>query len=404
MDLSAAREVPGDRLMVDKTVYHARSPRRWEVAVFRCPADLTKPYVKRVVGLPGEHVQISGGDLYADGELLRKSMREVRETRVLAFSQAHAPAGGWADRWLVQPLAADPKLPATAAPAERPADAIVLRGEAIHLDGVGHPEGVGLTYRHFNLDTRREEPPHDFLGYNGQPSDRRLFARSSTAPWGDPAHDFVAVFDLEVVAGSGTFAVRLTDNVESVRADLPVGPQDSPAVSVAQDGGAVPLTRVIPALAIGRTYRVEFAFVDRRTMLAVDGRDVLPPLDLPADPPGQPKKRQTARPVQLGVSGAHVVVKNFELYRDIHYLPAAKAPRGWRLPAGEYFLLGDNTGSSHDSRVWEIDGVPAPGVPERDFLGKPFLIHQPMRPARVSVNGREWRVQSPDWGRVRWLR
>ena len=405
VDLAAAREVPGDRLMVDKTVFHARSPRRWEVAVFRCPADLSKPYVKRVVGLPGERVEISGGDVYADGELLRKTMRQVRETRVLAFALAHAPAGGWSDRWLVQPLAADPKLPPLIATrAERPADELVLRDGALHLDGVAHPEGVGLTYRHLNLDTRREEPLHDFLAYNGQPPDRKLFARSATAAWGDPVHDFVAVFDLEIVAGSGVFACRLTDNVESVHADIPVGIQDAPTVQVAHDGGAAPLSRPVAALAVGSTYRVEFAFVDRRAMLAIDGRDVLPPLDLPADPAGQPRKRQTARPVQFGVRGATVAVKNFELFRDVHYLSAAKSPRGWQLPAGEFFVLGDNTSSSHDSRVWEIDGKPAPGVPEDGFLGKPFLIHQPMRPARLTVNGRERRMQSPDWGRIRWLR
>ncbi len=404
VDLSDAREVPGDRLMVDKTVYNARSPRRWEVAVFRCPADLAKPYVKRVVGLPGERVELSGGDVYADGELVRKTLRQVRETRVLAFAHAHAPTGGWGDRWMVQPLAADPKLPPTARATERPADATVLRDGAIHLDGVGQPEGVGLTYRHFNLDTRREEPLHDFLAYNGQPADRQRFARSVTAPWGDPVHDFVAVFDLEVVAGRGAFAVRLTDNLDSVRADLPVGPQDAPAVQVAHDGGATPLSKSLPALAVGVTYRVEFAFVDRRATLALDGRELLPPLDLPADPVGKPLKRQTARPVQLGVRGAAVVVRNFEIHRDLHYVGTPAASRGWQLPAGEYFVLGDNTGSSHDSRAWEVGGVPTPGVPEGGFLGKPFLIHQPTRPARLTVNGHERRVQSPDWGRVRWLR
>ncbi len=404
VDLSEAREVPGDRLMVDKTVFETRRPRRWEVAVFRCPADLTKPYVKRVVGLPGERIELSGGDVYADGELLRKTMRQVRETRVLAFAQASAPPGGWGDRWRIQPLAADPGLPRTPTSAERPADATVLRGGDLHLDGLSHPEGVGLTYRHFNLDTKREEPLHDFLAYNGQPADRQRFARSATAPWGDPVHDFVAAFDLEVVAGSGAFACRLTDNVDSVRADLPVGPQELPAAQVAHDGGASPALRPWPALAVGSTYRVEFAFVDRRATLAIDGRDVMPPLDLPADPAGQPRKRQTARPVQFGVRGASVVVKNFELYRDIHYAGVPKAPRGWQLPAGEFFMLGDNTASSHDSRAWEVGGQPAPGVPEGGFLGKPFLIHQPMRPARLTLNGHERRLHSPDWSRVRWLR
>jgi signal peptidase I len=42
-------------------------------------------------------------------------------------------------------------------------------------------------------------------------------------------------------------------------------------------------------------------------------------------------------------------------------------------------------------------------VPEEAFIGKPFLIHQPLRLSRVSVGGRERTFQSLDWSRLRWL-
>src|SRR5689334_2581809 len=54
---------PGQRLWVDKTAYAFRGPKRWELAVFRGPDDRGTPYVKRVVGLPGESVQIKDGDV-----------------------------------------------------------------------------------------------------------------------------------------------------------------------------------------------------------------------------------------------------------------------------------------------------------------------------------------------------
>ena len=72
IDVADARDINGDRLLVDKNVYTLRRPRRWEVAVFRCPVDDSKPYVKRVVGLPGEAISIVEGDVYADGGLARK--------------------------------------------------------------------------------------------------------------------------------------------------------------------------------------------------------------------------------------------------------------------------------------------------------------------------------------------
>jgi signal peptidase I len=157
--------VPGDRLMVDKTAYHSRPPRRWESAVFHCPADLTKPYVKRVVGLPGERVQVSGGDVYADAQLLRKTLPQFREVRIPAFDQLYAPAEGWGVRWLVEPIGG--RGPG------KSADESVLRDGVLFLDGTRTPEGVGLTYRHWNLDAKEEEPVGDWLGYNGGPAQRR---------------------------------------------------------------------------------------------------------------------------------------------------------------------------------------------------------------------------------------
>ena len=406
VDLSQAREVPGDRLMVDKTVYHARNPRRWEVAVFRCPADLSKPYVKRVVGLPGERMQITGGDLYANGELLRKTLSQVRETRILAFDLNTPLPQGWNVRWLMERLNNTAKLPALSRRTpDRTVDDTVLSDHVLHLDTLDKPDGLGLTYRNWNLDSREEEPVNDFLGYNGQPPERRGFGRSFPVPLGDPVHDFSVTFDLDVKAGSGSFACRLSDGADSVRADFPIGVNSPlPDVQVAQDGGRTPATGTGHRLEVGKTYRVEFAFVDRRASLAIDGTEVVPALDLPHDPPGRPRRGGMSRPVQLGAKGVSVVVKNFKLYRDIHYLGVGSATKSWQLGPKEYFMMGDNTSNSHDSRVWTVNDVPTPGVPEKDFIGKPFLIHQPMRLTRILFNDRERVFQTPDWTRMRWMR
>ena len=58
IDLTKSADIPGDRLLVDKNVFSIRPPRRWELAVFRCPVDPTTPYVKRVVGLPGDRKSV----------------------------------------------------------------------------------------------------------------------------------------------------------------------------------------------------------------------------------------------------------------------------------------------------------------------------------------------------------
>src|SRR6185312_3559736 len=132
-NLGDAREINGDRLLVDKNVYQLRRPRRWEVAVFRCPADLAKPYVKRVIGLPNEEISIRDGDVFANGELLRKSLREVRETCIPVLDMAYIPnPGGWSRRWYVYPAEADARLPRGAEP--QPADETILQNGSLVLD------------------------------------------------------------------------------------------------------------------------------------------------------------------------------------------------------------------------------------------------------------------------------
>ena len=113
-----------------------------------------------------------------------------------------------------------------------------------------------------------------------------------------------------------------------------------------------------------------------------------------------------ARPVRLGARGADVRVHHFRLFRDVHYTAAGRhgvrAPV--RLGAGEYFVLGDNSPSSEDSRFWsDAEGRPVP-VPEVNLLGKPFLVHMPSRRVEWDALGRHWQYQGLDWGRVRWLR
>ena len=400
VDLSKAREVPGDRLMVDKTAFVSRPPRRWEVAVFHCPVDDSKPFVKRVVGLAGEQMQVIDGDVYANRELQRKTLAQVRETRIPVFEMNYAPPEGWGSRFREEPIG-DPKGPSKTN--EKALNESVLKGDSLVISTKAGPsEGIGITYRHWNLDTKQEDPIGDWLAYNGGPAARRdKFANKKPDTAFDPAHDFILEFDLEVQTSGGMVALRLGDGVDTVRAELPVGPNQT--LALAQDKGTLTQRVAGYHLRPNQSYRVEFAFVDRRASLAIDGVEVIPPLDLPA-PPAIRSNKEVARPFQLGFRGCDVVIRNLKLARDIHYSTAPKRPTSWQLQADEYFLLGDNTNNSHDSRAWVVDHVPTPGVPERDFIGKPFLIHQPLKLSRTTVNGNPREIQTLDWSRVRWLR
>lgn len=402
IDLSKMHEVPGDRLLVDKNVFSARSPRRWEIAVFRCPVDLTIPYVKRVVGLPGESLQIIGGDVWINGILARKTLAEVRESSSVVYDFDHAPATGWGPRWLVEPVADNPKLPQD--PSFTPvhkAESDILRPSGIHLSAntEGQP-ALGLTYRHWDLDQEVERPITDWLSYNGRPADR-----------GEPVHDFLLSFELVVNSGSGLFACRLADGADTVMVELPIGTASPRAgVRMVRDGSDPPQQGEPLALNPGQSYFVEFALVDRRASLAINGTEVVPPLDLHAEPARLERRGLVTRPMQLGVRGASVTISHLKLARDAHYRTDESFPSGCNQPVKlgekEYFLLGDNSSHSSDSRNWkdEKTGIHIPGVPESHFIGKPFLIHQPLKAGQLSVNGQDHTIQTIDWSRMKWLR
>lgn len=63
----------GDNLIVDKLSYRIRSPRRFEIVVFPFQYQKGTYYIKRVIGLPGEQVQIYDGHIYINGKILEES-------------------------------------------------------------------------------------------------------------------------------------------------------------------------------------------------------------------------------------------------------------------------------------------------------------------------------------------
>ena len=73
--LLRAADIPeksGDRILVFKWPYVLGGnlgPHRWDVIVFRNPADPNESYIKRLVGLPGEAVEIVDGDVYINGQI-----------------------------------------------------------------------------------------------------------------------------------------------------------------------------------------------------------------------------------------------------------------------------------------------------------------------------------------------
>ena len=64
----------GDNLIVDKISYRFSDPKRFDIVVFPFQYEEDTYYIKRIIGLPGEIVQIdTDGVIYINGEVLHES-------------------------------------------------------------------------------------------------------------------------------------------------------------------------------------------------------------------------------------------------------------------------------------------------------------------------------------------
>ena len=62
----------GDRVLVAKFWYTFSEPKRGQLFVFKYPVDPKRDFVKRIIGLPGDTLEIRGGIVYVNGQALRE--------------------------------------------------------------------------------------------------------------------------------------------------------------------------------------------------------------------------------------------------------------------------------------------------------------------------------------------
>ncbi len=60
----------GDQILVDKVAYRFRKPMRGDIVVFKYPQDETRDFIKRVIGMPGETLEVRNRKVYINNTLL----------------------------------------------------------------------------------------------------------------------------------------------------------------------------------------------------------------------------------------------------------------------------------------------------------------------------------------------
>jgi signal peptidase I len=62
-----------DYLIATKIDYRLHPPQRGDIIIMRDPYDPSRDFIKRVIGVPGDHILIRGGQVYINGHLLREN-------------------------------------------------------------------------------------------------------------------------------------------------------------------------------------------------------------------------------------------------------------------------------------------------------------------------------------------
>lgn len=81
--------MPGDRLIGNRLAYLKKEPERGDILIFRYPDDEEDLYVKRVIGLPGETVDIQDGKIYIDGAAEPLEENYLKEEWTVATGTYH---------------------------------------------------------------------------------------------------------------------------------------------------------------------------------------------------------------------------------------------------------------------------------------------------------------------------
>jgi signal peptidase I len=330
-----------DRILVDKFSFHMRDPERWEVVIFKYPLNRAQNFVKRLVGMPGEHLKIQYGDVWrrenpsAEWKVVRRPAAVQREH--WKAIDIGAPKGG-ASWKRASSEGAAPRIEGRKVSASAPA----------RVEFAAHGGGpIQDTYSHGYPPGMRAEldqlPPH-YNSNRNYVGDLRVTGRVRSAE-------------------GARVAIVLTEGKRRYRFELP-GDRSQPPASIAIDWA--PNETLEPRSAsAGSPNERSVLRASEWTEFAVENLDDELRLELGGEHlvtlPTQPAADQTSSVAIELVSGS-AEFEELQVWRDIHYTGGRNASE-WTIPDGHFFMLGDNTQDSSDSREWQLVQLKWSGSP-----------------------------------------
>lgn len=365
-NLMTAEAMPvanGDRILVLKCIYQFIEPKRWDVIVFKNPPEPAINYIKRLIGLPGEKIQIIDGDIYIDDKIARKPAKVQKDLWMPVYNNDYQPVRPedgsfnghpWQQPWNVE----DSKWVTT----NSDSPTIFSLDSPDQLNSMVYDTSIGndfkATYAYDDIDT-----------YSSMPICSDLMVR----------------FDCRSADLQGHIGIALSKYETTYRAEVFSGTM----VVTKQEKGKEPQELVcisIRGLPINEETHVKFANVDHHLIFEFGGTKWTH--DLGRDMEGAGLIREDIEPrVEIFGSGK-LALSHIAIFRDIHYTSEgsnATKDGPFILEEDQFFVLGDNSPNSHDGRLWSRTGRANKGLSDyrvgtvpRDYLvGKALFVYWP---------------------------
>lgn len=360
----------GDRIFVNKCIYQFIEPKRWDVVVFNSPLTPHINFIKRLIALPGETVEIIDGDIYIDGQIEAKPANVQRELWMPVYNNDNLPVnpaegqfeGG---RMWEQPFAN----------AEGSGWGLNTDGtKKFILDGSGYKINT-IEYKSGMRDFKAFCSHNDSRMMPKMPDCSDLMIRFYCGAKDNKG---------KIGASLSKYATRYTATVDLAGEMVIEKTENGQVVQLAKKTIAVP--------SIDGAVYFEFANVDHQLVLRFGDEKLKYKLGRLSQDAGQIGK--SVKPEVTILGAGSLELSEIEIYKDIHYVSmvsrdGSKIQRAglgnpFSLGDDEFFVLGDNTANSADSRFWPRPGLGnndtqySMGTVPRDYLvGKAFFVYWP---------------------------
>lgn len=363
----------GDRILVLKCIYQFFEPKRWDVVVFKNPDEPGQNFIKRLVARPGEEIKIIDGDIYINDQIARKPPKIQRELWMPVYDNDYQPVrpefGLFNGQKWEQPF--------------RNRD-----GSKWNFNSED-PTVFKLDSDAYDLHVMY----YDTTRGNNFGAKNCAYNPSNTYRGPSYCSDLMVRFYADFSQSEGVVGIGLSKYERRYKAQVDAAGNMTIAYQNNNGNEWKELAaKKSPGPVLNKPKLVKFVNVDHQLIFQFGDENLTYDLGLKPDDAGRAYDNVEPE-VRIFASGKKTL-SHIAIFRDIYYteplqdtgeLSFASQGRPFKLKPKEYFVLGDNSPASHDSRRWSNKGVGINGirvyragiVPHDYLVGKAIFVYWP---------------------------